>query len=85
MGLVFLTWLMKKLQKVSNGQKLMPPRRELGTFCVLDRFENHYTMSSMRLHRFQDSESVIRWQLLGVCIIAFFYAIEKVGFIKIRG
>ena len=45
-------WTMEKTWKLSNGKKLKPPRRELGTLCVLDRCENHYTISTMGLHRF---------------------------------
>jgi hypothetical protein len=28
------------------GKKLIIPRLELGTFCVLDRCDNHYTIQS---------------------------------------
>ena len=82
-GFVFLTGLVKKTQKMSNGKKLMPARLELGKFCVLCRCDNHYTMAPLKLHRYYGSESVVKWPLLGVCIIATSFAIEKVGFIKI--
>ena len=61
----------------------MPPRFDLGTFCVLGRCDNQYTMAPMSFHRFPDSESVVKWHLLGVFIIASLFAIEKVDFIKI--
>ena len=78
-GFLFLTGLVKKTQKMSNGKKLMPPRLELGTFCVLGRCDNRYSMAPIRLQRFLDSESVVKWHLLTVCIIETLFAIEKVG------
>ena len=78
-GFLFDTRLVKKTQKKSNGKQLMPPRLELGIFCVLGRCDNHYTMAPIRLHRFLDSESVVKWHLLIVCIIETLFAMEKLG------
>ena len=74
-GFLFSTGLVKKPQKMSNGKKLMQPRLELVTFCVLGRCDNHYTMAPIRWHRFLDSESVVKWHLLKVCIIETLFAI----------
>ena len=51
-GFLFLTGLLKKTQTLSNGKTLMPPRLELGTFSVLGRCDNKYSMAPMRLYRF---------------------------------
>ena len=76
-GFLFSTGIVKKTQKMSNGKKLMPPRLELGTFCVLGRYDNHYTMAPIRFQRFLDSESVVKWHLLIVCTIETLFAIKK--------
>ena len=78
-GFLLLTALVKKTQNMSNGKKLMPPRLELGTFCVLGRCDNHYTMAPISLQRFLESESMVKWHLLIVCIIETLFAIEKMG------
>ena len=64
----------------------MSPRRlQLGIFCVIGRCDNHYSLAPIELQTFKDSESVVKWHLLGVCIIATLFAIEKVVFTKIGG
>ena len=36
----------------NERKSLAPPRLELGTFCVLDRRDNHYTTEPTRLYRY---------------------------------
>ena len=80
---VFLTRLVKKTQTLSNGKKRMPPKFELWPFCVFGWCDNHYTMAPDCIDF--KTESVVKWHLLGVFIIAILFVIEKVGFMKIRG
>ena len=83
--LVGVRFLTRKTAEIVKRKILLPPRLDLGTFCVLGRCDNQYTMASMSFYRFQDSESVVKWHLLGVFIVATLFAKEKVVFIKIRG
>ena len=43
------------------------------------RRDNHYSLAPIRLQGYKVLESVVKWHLLGVCIIATLIAIEKVG------
>ena len=46
---------------------------------MIRRCDNHYSLAPMALQIYKDSESVVKWHVLGVCIIATLNAIEKVG------
>ena len=39
--------------------------------------DNHYSLASIGLQSFKDSESVVKWHVLGVCIIATLIAKKK--------
>ena len=58
---------------------MIPLRLELGISCVIGRYDNHYTLAPIGLKSFEASESVVKWHVLGVCIIATLIARRKVG------
>ena len=37
---------------------------------MIRRCDNHYSLASIGLQSFKDSDSVVKWHVLGVCIIA---------------
>ena len=41
--------------------------------------DNHYSLAPIGFQTFKDSESVVKWHVLRVCIIPTVIAIEKVG------
>ena len=45
---------------------------------MVRRCDNHYSLAPMALQIYKDSESMVKWQFLGVCIIPTLIAIEKV-------
>ena len=46
---------------------------------MIRRCDNHYSLESIGLQSLKDSESEVKWHVLGVCIIATLIAIRKVG------
>ena len=37
---------------------------------MIRRCDNHYSLASIGMQSFKDSESVVKWYVLGVCISA---------------
>ena len=46
---------------------------------MIGRWDNHFTLAPIGLQSFEASESVVKWHVLGVSIIATLIAIRKVG------
>ena len=46
---------------------------------MIGRSDNHFTLAPIGLQSFEASESVVKWHVLGVSIIATLIAIRKVG------
>ena len=65
-------------------EKLIPHRFVLEASCVIRRCDNHYSLALIGLQSYKSSESMIKWHVLGVCIIATLFA-KKNGFTEIRG
>ena len=65
-------------------EKMIPHRFVLEASCVIHRCDNHYSLGLIGLQSYKDSESMVKWHVLGVCIIATLFA-KKNGFIEIRG
>ena len=65
-------------------EKMIPHRFVLEASCVIRRCDNHYSLALIGLQSYKDSESMVKWHVLGVCIIATLFA-KKNGFIEIRG
>ena len=63
-------------------EKMIPYRFVLEASCVIRRCDNHYSSALIVLQSFKDSESMVKWHVLGVCIIATLYAKKNV-FIEI--
>ena len=46
---------------------------------MIHRCVNHYSLATIVSQSYKDWESVVKWHVLRVCIIATVIAIEKVG------
>ena len=46
---------------------------------MIRRCDNHYSLALIGLQSYKDSESMVKWHVLGVCIIATLFAKEKMG------
>ena len=51
-------------------EKMIPHRLVLEASCVIRRCDNQYSLALIGLQRYKDSESMVKWHVLGVCIIA---------------
>ena len=60
-------------------EKLIPHSLVLEVSCVIRRCDNHYSLALIGLQSYKDSESMVKWHVLGVCIIATQFAKEKMG------
>ena len=61
-------------------KKMIPLRIVLVVSCVTRRRDNHYSLAPIGLQGYKYSESVVKWHVIGVCIIATLIAIEKWGY-----
>ena len=59
-------------------EKMIPYRFVLEASCVIRRYDNHYSLALIGLQIYKDSESMVKWHVLGVCIIATLFA-KKMG------
>ena len=41
---------------------------------MIRRYDNHYSLALIGLQIYKDSESMVKWHVLGVCIIATLFA-----------
>ena len=59
-------------------EKMIPYRFVLQASCVIRRCDNHYSLAFIGLQRYKDSESMVKWHVLEVCIIATLFAKKRV-------
>ena len=58
-------------------EKIIPHRFVLEASCVIRRCDNHYSLALIGLQSYKDSESMVKWHVLGVCIIATLFDKKK--------